>query len=762
MKHSHLILVLLIAQSASAIEPNKVKGLKLWLDASTGVSINAFSTDVHVWHDRADNCDVTNDSEDSKKHPKYIKRVPQIGGRSAIEFQGKGGSNFKVTQSLLGKAKRPFDLNRATIFMVARWQHHAAMAPLLLSPTANFKTGRGGVAIRRGSNPRGWFGVHNGGPGNAERLQTVEPNVDDRFHIFAATFDKRDAKIRMFLDGKDQRVTARNSSKLKLNPIRYVQIGGQGLLDAPGNRGSEWYFGGQIAEIVVFNRLLKNDGTPDAETNEFNAIGWYLQKKYSLKAHFQAAVIPRDSDKDGIKDRIENLYAFLNPKDPKDAAADFDQDGLSNLRELQLETALDKRDSDGDGLSDGEEVNKLRTSPLHKDTDGDGANDKEEVATLKTNPRSKDTDNDGFLDGFEALIGTSPLIASDKPKPRFRIRDEEVRVGTIVVAMDGTLLLFKDDRQRRRILVKRSRDHAKTWGPEIVVGKAVKIDGDMSDDGRYRGPHVGWSDVGNVTVDETNGDIMMFASSLKPAPVLFRSKDHGKTWRKEKIVIKPDAGGWLSAILCSSDPGITLKHGRKKGRLLMPTRVFVGYLNKGKGGKFFGQHYSNALYSDDHGKTWTPSKPFPLGGTGESSLVELSDGRIYFNSRTHFRPGNRRITYSHDAGQTWIPEKEDDELFDGPPDVYGCKGALVRLPYKGRDILLFSSPGRKDKRWDITVRVSFDGGQSWPVKRLVRKGPGNYTWLAAGRKGTPSEGMIYLLAGKDWLASFNLAWLMQR
>jgi hypothetical protein len=58
--------------------------------------------------------------------------------------------------------------------------------------------------------------------------------------------------------------------------------------------------------------------------------------------------------------------------------------------------------------------------------------------------------------------------------------------------------------------------------------------------------------------------------------------------------------------------------------------------------------------------------------------------------------------------------------------------------------------------------VSFDGGETWPVKRLVRKGPGNYTWLAAGRKGTPSEGMIYLAAGKDWMARFNLAWILQR
>ena len=213
--------------------------------------------------------------------------------------------------------------------------------------------------------------------------------------------------------------------------------------------------------------------------------------------------------------------------------------------------------------------------------------------------------------------------------------------------------------------------------------------------------------------------------------------------------------------MATSEPGITLRYGDKKGRLLMPARVFVGYLNKGKNRKHYTEHYSNALYSDDHGRTWRPSAPFPETGTGEAGLVELADGRIYYNSRTHTRPGHRRITWSKDGGESWGAASECKVLPDGPPDVYGCKGALLRLPCDDHDILLFSGPGRRDKRDDITVTVSFDGGQSWPIHRVVKKGPGNYTWLAAGRKGTPSESMIYLLSNKDWMARFNLAWLLQ-
>ena len=40
------------------------------------------------------------------------------------------------------------------------------------------------------------------------------------------------------------------------------------------------------------------------------------------------------------------------------------------------------------------------------------------------------------------------------------------------------------------------------------------------------------------------------------------------------------------------------------------------------------------------------------------------------------------------------------------------QGAILRLPFDDRDILLFSGPGRRNKRDDITVHVSFDRGES--------------------------------------------------
>ena len=62
--------------------------------------------------------------------------------------------------------------------------------------------------------------------------------------------------------------------------------------------------------------------------------------------------------------------------------------------------------------------------------------------------------------------------------------------------------------------------------------------------------------------------------------------------------------------------------------------------------------------------------------------------------------------------------------------------------------------------------ASFDGGKTWPLKRLVDGGRSGYSSLAVGRPGTPSEGWIYLHfeggpKGGSTVARFNLSWLIE-
>ena len=81
-------------------------------------------------------------------------------------------------------------------------------------------------------------------------------------------------------------------------------------------------------------------------------------------------------------------------------------------------------------------------------------------------------------------------------------------------------------------------------------------------------------------------------------------------------------------------------------------------------------------------------------------------------------------------------------------------------------MLLFSNLDTQEARRErITVWASFDGGRTWPVKRLVFDGPSAYSSLAAGRPGTPSEGWVYLFfeggsEGGSSVARFDLAWVL--
>ena len=358
---------------------------------------------------------------------------------------------------------------------------------------------------------------------------------------------------------------------------------------------------------------------------------------------------------------------------------------------------------------------------------------------------------------------------------------DHVREPYLAVAVDGTLLAVRNNKKQLR----RSEDGGRSWGQIIDVP-------------------ITHSDS-NMIVDENTGDIMS-VRMWNGKDRVFRSEDHGKTWTEEETTIKPS--WWMERLeetglkkratkdgpaksgtyylhANASEAGVTLRHGKHKGRLLV-SATFRPHAKAHPSDRDPADAiYSCAIYSDDGGATWQVSGFFPEGYTEEAALAELHDGRIYYNSRSHsgyyhkthareLRPDEtmRREAWSYDGGQTWQDLNVSQVLPDGGGygRGYGMKGGLTRLPVKGRDILVFSNAdtGGGDRK-KMTVWASFDGAKTWPVKRLVYAPHGAYSSMVAGRPDTASEGLVYLLfeGGPDGryaamrVARFNLSWILE-
>lgn len=107
---------------------------------------------------------------------------------------------------------------------------------------------------------------------------------------------------------------------------------------------------------------------------------------------------------------------------------DYDLDGLSDEKELWFFTDPGAKDTDGDGLTDREEILDYHINPAEKDTDGDGIFDGDEVKKYKTHPNKPDTDGDGISDGNEIRNGTN-THSGDSDKDRL-LDVDEIKFGT--------------------------------------------------------------------------------------------------------------------------------------------------------------------------------------------------------------------------------------------------------------------------------------------------------------------------------------------
>ena len=301
------------------------------------------------------------------------------------------------------------------------------------------------------------------------------------------------------------------------------------------------------------------------------------------------------------------------------------------------------------------------------------------------------------------------------------------RIPGLVTTKKGTLIAVYDIRHASsrdlqgdiEIGVSRSTDGGLNWEPMTV---AMSM-------GEYGGLSRAENGVGDpcILLDETAGTLMIFAAwvhgkggqtawwsagdGFEPAdtPQLLKavSHDDGCSWSQPvNLTRQVKQPQWLFTFQAPGR-GITLKD----GTLVVPFQHQEPDRTPAAG----------IMYSGDHGQTWHVSAA-AKSNTTESQVAEIEPGVLLLSIRDN-RGTGRAFYETRDMGDTWTRHTADGML----PDPV-CMASLLHVPSTenslGRDILLFANPADPQSRRNMTLRISYDNGVTWPASVLLDEGEG--------------------------------------
>lgn len=354
----------------------------------------------------------------------------------------------------------------------------------------------------------------------------------------------------------------------------------------------------------------------------------------------------------------------------------------------------------------------------------------------------------------------------------------------VVVNSKGTVLAWCEARKKGgdwddiHILLRRSTDDGKTWsepksiadvpGPKTKNPFSLRMKNVDPKDVTYNNP---------VLIADRDGTVHMLFCLEYMRCFYQRSDDDGVNWSVPVEITSAFEGfrpsyDW-KVLATGPDHGIQLKN----GRLVVPV-----WLSTGTGGNAHRPSVTATVFSDDQGKTWHAGEiAVPCTNEwinpNETVAIELADGSVMLNVRSESKANRRLTTTSKDGATGWSTPKFDDALLEPI-----CMGSIVRYSLKdaakegSKNRILFSNPdnlahtggkeepGKNRDRKNVSVKLSYDEGQTWSVTKPVEPGWSAYSDLTVTKSGTIL--CFYGRAEKGGFAGdrltvarFNLEWL---
>ncbi|MFF1468999.1 exo-alpha-sialidase [Streptomyces mirabilis] len=344
------------------------------------------------------------------------------------------------------------------------------------------------------------------------------------------------------------------------------------------------------------------------------------------------------------------------------------------------------------------------------------------------------------------------------------------RIPAVVRSTHGTLLAFAEGRVHDcgdagdiDIVVKRSTDGGRTWGPLQVVNEGA------GDTHGNPAPIVD-RETGRIVLAETYNtgrtDGRGCDVPCDRTPHLQYSDDDGLSWSAPRDlsaeILPPNWNSWYAT---GPVHGIQLTRGRHAGRLVF------GVNTETWNGSRVTANNAALITSDDGGDHWrigaSDSWPIAEDGTfrqkpSELTLTERADGSVLVSGREQDGTdlGHRTQTVSRDGGDSFTAPFRD------LPGLYApqVQGSVLRLG----DRVLLACPGDPDRRRTMMIRSSYDGGRTWDsvdrgtVVTTDWSGYSDLVGIGGGAVGLLYEGGAVDARDEVRFARFTEDWLTPR